>query len=160
MVVKMNKNKKVIIGFLIVLIIVIGVIVAYKVIEKSVTDREDFKFTVENISSNSVDTINNGNTEDFTFIKTYNILNVTESNDENYLYLTIKQFQEEEVETVKVEKRLANIVEKGNNYEFTFKYTDKTVKDNIKSIFTNTILISITKTDKQGIEQIQDLIRE
>lgn len=54
----MNKNKKVIIGILIVLIIVIGVVVAYKVIEKSVTNRADFNFTVENISSNPVDTVN------------------------------------------------------------------------------------------------------
>ena len=54
----MNQNKKVIIGILIVLIIVIGVVVAYKVIKKSVTDRADFNFTVENISSNPVDTEN------------------------------------------------------------------------------------------------------
>lgn len=54
----MEKNKKIIIGFLIVIIIVIGVVVAYKVIEKSVTNRADFNFTVENISSNPVDTIN------------------------------------------------------------------------------------------------------
>ena len=57
----MSNNKKVIIGILIaVLIIVIGIVVVYKVIEKSVTDREDFKFTVENISSNPVDTTNQG----------------------------------------------------------------------------------------------------
>lgn len=54
-------NKKVFIGILIaVLIIVIGIVVVYKVIEKSVTDREDFKFTVENISSDPVDTTNQG----------------------------------------------------------------------------------------------------
>ncbi len=59
--VKMSKNKKVIIGILIaVLIIVIGIVVVYKVVEKNVTDREDFKFTVENISSNPVDTTNQG----------------------------------------------------------------------------------------------------
>ncbi|MCI9017231.1 MAG: hypothetical protein HFJ53_08765 [Clostridia bacterium] len=57
----MSKNKKVIIGILIaVLIIVIGIVVVYKVVEKNVTDREDFKFTVENISSNPVDTTNQG----------------------------------------------------------------------------------------------------
>ncbi len=57
----MSNNKKVIIGILIaVLIIVIGIVVVYKVVEKSVTDREDFKFTVENISSNPVDTTNQG----------------------------------------------------------------------------------------------------
>ena len=57
----MNKNKKVIIGILIVLIIVIGLVVVYKVIEKSVTNRENFKYTVDNISSNPVDTVNNEN---------------------------------------------------------------------------------------------------
>ena len=54
----MNKNKKVIIGILIVLIIIIGIVVAYKIIEKSVTNRENFNFTVENITSNPVDTVN------------------------------------------------------------------------------------------------------
>ncbi len=56
----MSKNKKVIIGILIaVLIIVIGVIVAYKLIENSVTNRADFNLKTENISSNSPDTISN-----------------------------------------------------------------------------------------------------
>lgn len=52
----MNKSKKIIIGILIVLIIV----VAYKIIEKSVTNRADFNFAVENISSTPVNTIDNG----------------------------------------------------------------------------------------------------
>lgn len=51
-------NKKVIIGILIVSIIFIGLVVAYKVIEKSVIDRANFNFTVENISSNPVYTEN------------------------------------------------------------------------------------------------------
>lgn len=54
----MNKNKKVITGILIVLIIIIGIVIAYKIIEKSVTNRENFDFTVENITSNPVDTVN------------------------------------------------------------------------------------------------------
>lgn len=54
----MSKNKKVIIGTLIVMIIVIGVVIAYKVIEKSVTNRANFNFKVENISSNPVATVN------------------------------------------------------------------------------------------------------
>ena len=57
--IKMNKNKKIIIGILIVLIIVIGIVVAYKIIENSVTNREDFNFTVENISSSPVETVDN-----------------------------------------------------------------------------------------------------
>ncbi len=59
----MSKNKKIIISILVVLIIVIGVIVAYKLIENSVTNREDFKFNVENISSNPVATVNHEKSE-------------------------------------------------------------------------------------------------
>ena len=55
----MSKNKKIIIGFLIILFIVIGVIIAYKVIEKSVANRENFKFNVENINATPIDTVNN-----------------------------------------------------------------------------------------------------
>ena len=102
----------------------------------------------------------NENTGNSTFIKTYNVLNVADSNDESYIYLTIRQFQEEEVKTVKVQRSLANNIEISKDYEFTFKYTDKKVEENIESIFTNTTLVSIKKTDKQGLEQIQDLIRE
>ena len=57
--IKMNRNKKIIIGILIILIIVIGIIFAYKVIENSVTNRADFNFTVENISSSPVETVDN-----------------------------------------------------------------------------------------------------
>ena len=56
---KMNRNKKIIIGILIILIIVIGIVFAYKVIENSVTNRADFNFTVENISSSPVETVDN-----------------------------------------------------------------------------------------------------
>lgn len=54
----MSKNKKIIIVILVVVLIVIGIIVASKIIEKSVTNREDFKFKVENIDSNPVNTVN------------------------------------------------------------------------------------------------------
>ena len=57
--IKMNRNNKIIIGILIILIIVIGIVVAYKVIENSVTNRADFNFTVENISSSPVETVDN-----------------------------------------------------------------------------------------------------
>ncbi len=55
----MNKNKKIIGILIIVLIIVIGIVATYKLIENSIANRENFKFNVENISSTPVDTINN-----------------------------------------------------------------------------------------------------
>lgn len=122
------------------------------------------------ISTEDLETINNiisqnktneikSIAENYTFTKTYNVVNVADSNDENYLYLTIRQFQDEEIKTVKVQRSLANTVEKENNYEFTFQYTNNIAEDNIESIFANTMLIAIKKTDKQGLEQVQDSIR-
>jgi len=122
------------------------------------------------ISTEDLETINNiifqnktneikSIAESYTFTKTYNVVNVADSNDENYLYLTIRQFQDEKVKTVKVQRSLANTVEKENNYEFTFQYTNNIPEDNIESIFANTMLIAIKKTDKQGLEQVQDSIR-
>lgn len=55
----MNKNKKIIIGILIALIIVIGIEVAYKIIENGVTNRAEFNFKVEDISSTPVETVHN-----------------------------------------------------------------------------------------------------
>ncbi len=54
----MSKNKKIIIRVIIVLLIIIGIVVAYKLIENNVTNREDFKFDVDNTSPNPVDTVN------------------------------------------------------------------------------------------------------
>lgn len=50
----MNKNNKMIIG---ILLVVIGGVIAYKIIENSVTNRENFNFKVENIASNPVETV-------------------------------------------------------------------------------------------------------
>ena len=56
----MKKNKKIILGILtILLIIIIGIVVAYKLIENDVINRDDFKINVENISSTPVNTVNN-----------------------------------------------------------------------------------------------------
>lgn len=105
-----------------------------------------------------IDEDQNKNTIDLkSFIRTYNVLHVEDSNDSNYIYLTIRQFQEEEVQTVKVERRLCPDIVEGKNYEFTIKPNNK-LEDNILSIFNNSKILSIKKTDKIGLEQIQDSI--
>ena len=103
--------------------------------------------------------VNNKTTQLVTSVITYQTLNVVESNDEEYLYLTIRKYQAEEVETVKVKKKLAKNVKSNKSYEFTFKYKVGTVEENIKSIFQNAELISIVETDKKGMEQRQDSIQ-
>lgn len=91
------------------------------------------------------------------FTKTYQVLNIANSNDEEYLYLTLRQFQVDEVETVKVNKSFGKI-SKDKYYEFTFKQPNTKIEDNIKSIFNNLDIVSIKETKKEGLEQIQDSI--
>lgn len=94
------------------------------------------------------------------FIRTYHILNIADSNDGEHLYLTIRQYQAEEIETIKVSKKLTNNIKENKPYEFTFQYKDKDFDDNnIKSILKNATIISIVETDKLGMEQRQDPVR-
>ena len=114
-----------------------------------------------NIELKSAETSNvkDKTTEIATLVVTYQILNIAESNDEDYLYLTLRKYQAEEVETVKVKKKLAKNVKSNKSYEFTFQYKVGTVEENIKSIFQNAELISIVETDKKGMDQRQDSIQ-
>lgn len=119
------------------------------------------KIVATNIELKSAETSNvkDKTTEIATLVVTYQILNVAESNDEDYLYLTLRKYQAEEIETVKVKKILAKDVKSDKSYEFTFQYKVGTVEENIKSIFQNAELISIVETDKKGMDQRQDSIQ-
>ena len=140
---KIMKKKKIII-IIIVALVIIAIGVFYKF--------NDILLPLV-IQNENLSIINNQKNN---FTRTYEVLNIEESNDENYLYLTIRQFQQEEVETVKVLKNLANSIEINKNYEFTFKKANLNIEDSIKSIFENAELISIKETDKTGLEQIQE----
>lgn len=93
------------------------------------------------------------------FVRTYKVLNIEESNDEELVYLTLRSFQEEEVETVKVKKELVKDVKEDHTYEFKFNYIeDKKIEDNIKSIFENSELVKVLETTKEGLDQRNDLL--
>lgn len=92
----------------------------------------------------------------YNFTKTYQVLNIAPSNSEEYLYLTLRQFQGEEVETVKVLKSFASSVETNKNYEFTFSTRDIEPDEDIEDIFKKCNLISIKSTEKVGLDQEQD----
>ena len=89
-----------------------------------------------------------------TFTRTYYIVSASEDDDENYINLTLKQFQGD-LELVKVDKSVDVIV--GRNYEFTFS-TYIPFEDTIKNIFNNSLLLKVEETDKTGLEQINDPI--
>lgn len=92
------------------------------------------------------------------FIKTYKVLNIAESNDYNYVYVTVRQFQKEEIETVKIPRSLSGDIVIDKDYEFTFKTKNRFIKENTKSIFANTEIISIKETNKVGLDQINENI--
>lgn len=141
----MNKNKKIIIG-VIILLFIIGIVVTYKLIENSVTNRENYKVNIENISSTPVDTVN---------LEGSLIYEETVSPNENYV-----SYDEEKVfYTIRVYKKENNIIVKSSSntpfakelqYEIN---SDKDItKDNIKIEWTTLMGdTNFTKENQIGI---------
>ncbi len=92
------------------------------------------------------------------FIQTFHILHVEDSNDEKYLYITIKRYNGEDVKTFKIDRSLAPKIEAGETYEFTFKRTNVSIDDSMDSIFNGTILTKLEKTDTNGLDERNDVI--
>lgn len=124
-------------------------------IEKNVymsLNTQELLFKNKEINSNDNDII-------YEFTRTYNILKVEESNDYAYLYLVVRQYQFEEIATVKVLRSMADTIEEGKNYEFTFRYNYPSTKienDTIEELFLKCQLVSINATDKAGLEQTEE----
>ncbi len=90
-----------------------------------------------------------------TFVRTYQIISISDTDSGEYWDVTLKMFQGENA-FVKIRKGY-DIVP-GNNYEFTFvTYYD--FPDTINNIFENSLILSINKTDKLGLEQINEKIK-
>lgn len=92
------------------------------------------------------------------FTRTYLVLDTSDSNDEKYIYLTLREYQEEEVVTVKVEKELISSIIEDTYYEFKFGSTGKSDKTDIKTIFESNLLLEILSTDKVETEQINEKV--
>lgn len=90
---------------------------------------------------------------DCTLTEIYNIDNINLSNDENYLYISLKKFQTEGVYTIKLPKSISGNLEKGKSYEFVFEIDKEYLKDNPDVIFNNSKIINVNETNKQGLEQ-------
>ena len=92
------------------------------------------------------------------FIRTYQIHYIAKSNDYDYLYITIRAFQDEEIETVKVKRKMFIDAKEEDIYEITFKITNNNIKDTIKSIWDNTDITDAQKTNKVRMELIWQTI--
>ena len=107
-----------------------------------------------NVNKNKNKEIMNGSKSyDCTLTEVYNIDNINLSNDENYLYVSLKKFQIEGVYTIKLPKSISKDLEKGKSYEFVFEIDKEYLKDNPDVIFNNSKIINVNETNKQGLEQ-------
>lgn len=88
-----------------------------------------------------------------TVIRTYDIKNIGESNDENYRYITISEYQVEGVFTVKIPKSISEKLKSGSAYVFTFKTTEANNYTTTDKLFDNSEIINIKYTDKLGMER-------
>lgn len=87
-------------------------------------------------------------------LRTYHIDNIGQSNDENYLYITIHEFQVEGTFTIKLPIIISKDLEVGKNYEFTFKTDKRYSTIATDSLFAKAEVINVQITDKIGLEQI------
>jgi len=87
-----------------------------------------------------------------TVIKTYNIKNIEPSNDGNYLYVTVTEYQVEGVFTIKLPKSVSKDLKNNSSYVFTFKTTEENLTVTTDVLFNNSEIINIKYTEKKGME--------
>lgn len=139
--------------------------------EKKISDNKKIKKIVILVSSfliaitvllliggKNKDSINSSSKYNCILTKTYNVVNINESNDENYLFITFRQFQSEDVVTIKLPKTISKDLLIGEKYEFTFNTNKEFVNETIDVIFENSEIINIVLTEKVGMEQKNEYI--
>ena len=89
------------------------------------------------------------------FIKTYLVLDISKSKSSDYVYLTVRNELDEEVETVKIEKKYTEGLKENNYYKFSFGSTNDNSKESIKNIFENSIIL-----DASLVESINNQIND
>ena len=90
------------------------------------------------------------------FKRTYQILNITDSDNEEYWFLTLKEYQVDEVVTVKVKKEINPNLKEKKSYVFEFEFNGACITDELKWILENTDIVGIKSTDKIGMDAIRD----
>ena len=93
------------------------------------------------------------------FTKTYNVITDLKNTDQTgeYNYYVINQYQLGEPAVVKISSEYK--LQENVNYEFSFVGNKEDGKNySMQEIFNTFKIVSIEKTDKEGMEQIQDAI--
>lgn len=96
------------------------------------------------------------------FFRIVDILDDYTTDDYNYVFITIDQFQDSNPINVKIKKSFLKELEKGKYYEFKFIYYTPNVEliNNYIDLFNKYELVSISKTDKVGLELVGSNICE
>lgn len=131
-----NKRK-----FNIKLFLIIGGIIAFSI----------GIFIVNSINVNR-DNVNNDNKQ-CRVVRTYYIDNISRSNDENYVYFTIHEYQVEGMFTIKLSSLEAKDLVVGNSYEFIFTTSSEYVSTTTDILFDNSNVIGVEYSDKVGIDR-------
>ena len=90
------------------------------------------------------------------FKRTYQVLNITDSDNEEYWFLTLKEYQVDEVVTVKVKKEINPNLKEKKSYIFELEFNGNCITDELKWILGNTDIVSIKPTDKIGMDATRD----
>lgn len=88
------------------------------------------------------------------FTKTYYVVSKLNKSDSSYNFYVINQFNTDDPTVVKIPKNYSLDVNK--NYEFKFKGINQFKDYSIHDIFNEFEIVSITPTDKEGENQIQN----
>ena len=88
-----------------------------------------------------------------TIIRTYYIDSIGKSNNNNYLYITMHEFQVEGTYTIKLPKIVSKDLEVGKSYEFTFESRKEYIGVTTDILFKESNIINVVNTNKEGLER-------
>ena len=96
-------------------------------------------FVISMISDNKID-------KDYKCLgtQTYKVLEIYDSDDDNYVFLTLKK--DDVIKTVKVSKVIGSLINVDKKYEFVFKSNDS--NNDMEHIFDNNEIINVIETNK------------
>lgn len=125
----------------------------YKIIKCNLDNNKNLYVGMDDMT---VDDLCVKNSEKTAFKRTYQILNITDSDNEEYWFLTLKEYQVDEVVTVKVKKEINPNLKEKKSYIFEFEFNGNCITDELKWILENTDIVSIKPTDKIGMDATRD----
>ena len=125
----------------------------YKIVKCNLDDNKNLYVGTNEMS---VDNLCVKNDEGLSFRRTYQVLNITDSDTDEYWHLTLKEYQVDDVVTVKVKKEINPNLKEKRSYVYEFAYNGTCITDELKWILENAEIVSIKQTDKVGMDAIRD----